>query len=195
VLPRMSDRLARSAGLIGVATLSSRVLGLVRDMVQSALFATGHENDAFVLATRIPTLLRDLFAEGAMSAAFVPTFTRVLTTDGQPAAWRLGSLVVNALLVVTGTLVVLGIVFASPLASAYAGDFSKYPGKLELTTALTRLNMPFLLLIAVAAAFMGMLNALHRFFIPAMSPAMFNLVFVAATVVLVPVFRRMGIEP
>src|SRR6185436_3445237 len=101
----------------------------------------------------------------------------------------------NALLVVTGTLVVLGIVFASPLASAYAGDFSKYPGKLELTTALTRLNMPFLLLIAVAAAFMGMLNALHRFFIPAMSPAMFNVVFIACAVGLYPVCTALGIPP
>jgi putative peptidoglycan lipid II flippase len=191
----MSERLARSAGLIGVATLSSRVLGLVRDMVQSALFATGLENDAFVLATRIPSLLRDLFAEGAMSAAFVPTFTRTLTTDGQPAAWRLGSLVVNALLVVTGVLVILGIVFAKPLASAYAGDFSRFPGKLELTTTLTRLNMPFLLLIAVAAAFMGMLNALHRFFIPAVSPAMFNVVFIACAVGLYPVCTALGIPP
>jgi putative peptidoglycan lipid II flippase len=191
----MSEKLARSAGLIGVATLSSRVLGLVRDMAQSALFATGHENDAFVLATRIPTLLRDLFAEGAMSAAFVPTFTRYLTNDGTPAAWRLGSLVVNALLLVTGVLVLLGIVFAGPLATAYASDFSRYPGKLELTTTLTRLNMPFLLLVAVAAAFMGMLNALHRFFVPAISPAMFNVVFIACAVGLYPVCTALGIPP
>src|SRR6185436_1535336 len=101
----------------------------------------------------------------------------------------------NALLVVTGTLVVLGIVFASPLASAYAGDFSKYPGKLELTTALTRLNMPFLLLIAVAAAMMGMLNALHRFFIPALSPAMFNVATIAAAVAIVPLMPHVGWPP
>ena len=79
----MSERLAKSAGLIGAATLSSRVLGLVRDVAQAHYFGTSLENDAFVVATRIPTLLRDLFAEGAMSAAFVPTFTRYLTTEGQ----------------------------------------------------------------------------------------------------------------
>jgi putative peptidoglycan lipid II flippase len=192
----MSERLARSAGLIGVATLASRVLGLVRDMVQGALFATGYQNDAFVLATRIPTLLRDLFAEGAMSAAFVPTFTRHLTTGGKPAAWRLGSQVVNALLVVTGVLVLLGVVFATPLATAYAGPFAfQETGKLELTILLTQWNMPFLLLIAVAAAFMGMLNGLHRFFIPAISPVMYNVLFIACAAVLYPVFTRIGVPP
>ena len=86
----MTERLARSAGLIGAATLGSRLLGLVRDVVQSYFFGTTAAADAFGVATRIPTLLRDLFAEGAMSAAFVPTFTRYLTREGRPAAWRLG---------------------------------------------------------------------------------------------------------
>src|SRR5207342_3611971 len=112
--------------------LTSRVLGLVRDVAQAHYFGTSLENDAFVVATRIPTLLRDLFAEGAMSAAFVPTFTRCLTQNGKPAAWRLGSQVVNALVLVTGAIVVLGMLFANPLARFYAGDFSKIPGKLEL---------------------------------------------------------------
>jgi len=181
--------------LIGVATLASRVLGLVRDVVQAALFATGPANDAFVVATRIPTLLRDLFAEGAMSAAFVPTFTRCLTRDGKAAAWRLGSQVLNALLLVTGVIVILGILFARPLATAYAGDFSKVPGKLELTVLLTRLNMPFLTLVAVAAAFMGMLNALRRFFVPALAPAMYNVVFIVSAIGLYPLFARIGVPP
>jgi putative peptidoglycan lipid II flippase len=189
----MSRRLTRSAGLIGAATLASRVLGLVRDQVQAGLFGTSDAMDAFVIATRIPTLLRDLFAEGAMSAAFVPTFTRYLTKDGRAAAWRLGSQVVNALLVVTGALVVLGIIFAKPLATAYAGDYSKTPGKLELTISLTRLNMPFLSLVAVAAAFMGMLNALRRFFVPASSPAMYNVVFILCAVLFYPVFMHFGV--
>jgi putative peptidoglycan lipid II flippase len=167
----------------------------VRDQVQAALFGTTPAADAFAIATRIPTLLRDLFAEGAMSAAFVPTFTRCLTQRGKDAAWRLGSQVVNALLVVTGTIVVLGIVFARPLATFYAGDFSKIPGKLELTIELTRLNMPFLLLVAIAAAYMGMLNALRRFFIPAMAPAMYNVVFIACGLGLYPLFKRLGLDP
>ena len=192
----MKDGLAKSAGVIGAATLTSRILGLVRDQAQAYFFGTDWRADAFVVATRVPTLLRELFAEGAMSAAFVPTFTRTLTREGKEAAFRLGSQVVNGLVLVTGILVVLGIVFAGPLTESYAVDFAtQFPGKLELTVALTRINMPFLIMIAVAAAFMGMLNALHRFFIPATSPAMFNVVFIAATVVLVPLFRQMDIEP
>src|SRR6476660_7148794 len=134
----MSERLAKSAGLIGAATLTSRVLGLVRDVAQAHYFGTSLENDAFVVATRIPTLLRDLFAEGAMSAAFVPTFTRYLTREGKPAAWRLGSQVVNALALVTGAQVVLGIILAEPLVHDFAANYSQIPGKLEMTIALTR---------------------------------------------------------
>jgi putative peptidoglycan lipid II flippase len=191
----MSERLARSAGLIGIATLASRVLGLVRDMVQAALFGTSDANDAFVLATRIPTLLRDLFAEGAMSAAFVPTFTRYLTKDGKAAAWRLGSQVINALLVVTGLLVVAGIIFVKPLTTLFGGHYADVPGKLELTITLTRFNMPFLLLVAIAAAYMGMLNALRRFFTPSLSPAMYNVVFILCALGLYPIFTRIGVPP
>lgn len=191
----MSDKLTRSAGLIGVATMTSRILGLVRDQVAGAYFGTTHPYDAFIVATRIPTLLRDLFAEGAMSAAFVPTFTRYLTKEGKDAAWRLGSQVINALLLVTGTFVILGILFADPIATAFARKYSESPGKLELTIWLTRWNMPFLLLIAIAAAYMGMLNALRRFFMPSMAPALYNLVFILCAVVFTPVFMRLGLPP
>src|SRR5476649_2516356 len=116
-------RLARSAGVTGVATLASRVLGLVRDQVLASLFGAGNDMDAFIVAFRIPNLMRALFAEGAMSAAFVPTFTRHLTRHGKPDAWRLANHVVNALLLITGIAVIAGIVFARPLVTAYAGSF------------------------------------------------------------------------
>lgn len=191
----MSTRLARSAGLISIATLASRILGVARDMVLAALFGAGREMDAFNVAFRVPNLLRDLFAEGAMTAAFVPTFTRTLTNIGRDPAWRLGSLVMNALMVVTGVLVVLGIAFAFPITRALAGDYADVPGKLELTTQLTRIMLPFLTTVAVAAAMMGMLNSLHRFFIPALSPAMFNVATIFCAVALVPVMPYMGLEP
>ena len=95
--------------------MTSRILGLVREQVMAYLFGAGNAVDAFNVAFRIPNLVRDLFAEGAMSAAFVPTFTNYLARDGKPAAWRLGSNVLNALLVVTLALVVAGMVFAEPL--------------------------------------------------------------------------------
>ena len=88
--PAASPQLARSAGVIGAATMTSRVLGLVRDQVLAFLFGAGDQMDAYNIAFRIPNLVRDLFAEGAMSAAFVPTFTRTLTNEGRERAWRLG---------------------------------------------------------------------------------------------------------
>ena len=191
----MSHRIARSAGLIGLATLTSRVLGLGRDVVQGMYFGTGMAADAFVVASRVPSLMRDLFAEGAMSAAFVPTFTRYLKRDGQAAAWRLGSQVINGLILVTGSLVVAGWLFTGPLVSAFARGFEDTPEKLELTTRLARLGLPFLTMVAVAAVCMGMLNGLRRFFIPAISPALYNVMFILATAGLTPWFMAHGIEP
>src|SRR5258706_7553135 len=113
--PSQHHRLARSAAAAEAATMTSRILGLVRDQVLASMFGAGNAMDAFNVAFRIPNLVRDLFAEGAMSAAFVPVFMRQLTEGGKASAWRLGNNVINALLVVTAVIVVLGIVFARPL--------------------------------------------------------------------------------
>src|SRR6476620_1267373 len=153
----MSSRIARSAGLISIATMASRVLGVARETVMAAFFGavSGPEMDAFNVAFRVPNLLRDLFAEGAMTAAFVPTFTRVLKERGPEEAWRLGNLVINALLIVTGGIVVVGIIFARPITYVIAGRYGDIPGKLELTTELTRIMLPFLTTVAVSVAMMG----------------------------------------
>jgi len=193
--PRPGEGLARYAGITGIATLTSRLLGLGRDQVLAAFFGAGNQMDAFVVAFRIPNLVRDLFAEGAMSAAFVPTFTHELTLKGKADAWRLANNVVNALLLATGLLVLLGIVFARPLIGIYAGDFGQVPGKLELTVQLTRVMLPFLTMVAVAAAMMGMLNSLHHYFVPALSPAMFNLAAIAGAFTLVPLMPALGQPP
>src|SRR6266550_7477030 len=124
-----TDRLGRSASVAGIATLTSRVLGLARETVLAAVFGAGNDMDAFVVAFRIPNLVRGLFAEGAMSAAFVPTFTKYLTLNGKSAAWRLGNNVLNALLLVTAVLVAIGILVARPIITAYAGDYAAIPGK------------------------------------------------------------------
>src|SRR5947199_8137110 len=101
--------LARRASVVSAAVLASRVLGVVREQVFAVLFGAGRELDAFITAFRIPNLLRDLFAEGALSAAFVSTFTQYLERGGEAAAWRLASLVINALLIVVGTITLIGI--------------------------------------------------------------------------------------
>ena len=190
-----SARLATSAGTIGAATLTSRLLGLVRDQALAYLFGASNAMDAFNVAVRIPNLMRDLFAEGAMSAAFVPVFTKRLTLHGKVEAWRLGNQLLNALAVVTGVVVVLGIAFAGPLTRLLAGSYASVPGKLELTVTLTRTLLPFLTLVAVAAALMGMLNSLNRFFMPALSPAIYNLGIILSAGVLVPAMPYFGLDP
>jgi len=176
--------------------MTSRILGLVREQLLAALFGAGNVMDAFVVASRVPSLLRDLFAEGAMSAAFVPTFTRTLSTEGKPAAWRLGTNAVNALVIATGAVVMVGVIFAEPLVRALtATDFALVPGKLALTVLLARIMLPLLTLIAVAAALMGMLNSLHHFFIPALAPAMFNVATILCAVAVVPFAGRLGFQP
>ena len=175
--------------------MTSRILGVVREQVLAALFGAGNAMDAYNVAYRIPNLVRDLFAEGAMSSAFVPTFTRHLTQAGKPSAWRLANNVINGLIVITGILVVIGMVFAEPLVELFAGAYRAVPGKLELTVFLTRLMLPFLTFVAIAAACMGMLNSLHRFFIPALSPAMYNVATIACAVLLVPLMPALGFPP
>ncbi len=189
------SELVRSAGVIGIATMTSRLLGLIRDQVLAFFFGAGDAMDAFRIAFRLPNALRDLFAEGALSAAFVPTFTRALAADDRTIAWRLASNVITVLLLVSGAVVAAGMVFAEPLVRLYAEGFREVPGKIELTVRLTRIVFPFLTLVGTAAVMMAMLNALHRFFIPALSPAMFNVATIVCAIVAVPLSRHLGIEP
>ena len=194
--PTSSSRLARSAASAAAATITSRILGVVREQVIASFFGAGAATDAYNVAFRIPNLLRDLFAEGAMSAAFVPTFTRYLVTSGKESAWRLGNHVINALVVVTGALVVLAIVFAQPLIVAFTAEkYTADPAQLALTVQMARVMLPTLTLIALAAALMGMLNTLHHYFIPALSPAMFNVMTIVCAFALVPLMPAFGLHP
>ena len=174
--------------------MASRVLGLLRDQVFLITFDAGHPMDAYNVAFRLPNLVRDLFAEGAMSAAFVPAFTRELQTNGREAAWDLGRIVISGLLVATGIISLVAILFAQALTGWIAPAYAE-PGKLELTTTLTQIMFPFLMLIAVAVACMGMLNALRQFFIPAMAPAMFNVASILSVFLLVPLVTWAGWNP
>jgi putative peptidoglycan lipid II flippase len=169
-------RLLRAAGPVSGLTLLSRILGLVREQVFAALLGAGFYADAFQIGFRIPNLLRDLFAEGALSAAFVPTYARVQAEQGRPAAHRLASRLITVLAVVLGVLVLLGMLFAEAIVDALAPGFRPVPGKVALTVALTRVMLPFLILVSFAAVAMGMHNADERFGRPALAPALFNVV-------------------
>ena len=169
IAPRKRSSVARSAGIVSLAVMASRVLGLVREMVFAYLFGASKSfaNDAYVIAFRIPNLLRDLFAEGALSSAFVPVFSDYLINRDEKEAFRLSNLVATGLIVVLGTFVVLGVVFAAPLVAFIAPGFQADPAKFELTVRLTRIMM-------LAAQAMGVLNARDRFGIPALSSSFFN---------------------
>jgi putative peptidoglycan lipid II flippase len=159
--------------------LASRVLAVGREALQAAIFGVSWLTDAYLVAFRIPNLLRDLFAEGALSSAFVPTFAEAMAKGGRERAYRLGNLVVSSLVLVTGVLTVLGIVYAQPVASLISRGFVGDQAKLLEATALTRVMMPILLFVSVSAAWMGMLNAQQRFTAPAIAPALFNVASIA----------------
>jgi len=174
----MPETLASSAK-VSVAILGSRILGLVREVVFASLFGAGAIADAFHVAYRIPNLVRDLFAEGALSAAFVPTFTQSLHDEGPQKAHALANLAGAGLLIVTGTLVALGIAFAEPIVFAISGGFAGDQAKVELAARLVRVMMPYLSLVSLSAVWMGMLNARRRFIVPALAPAVFNVASIA----------------
>src|SRR3984957_4041762 len=153
----------------------SRVTGLLRESVMARLFGAGLIYDAFMLGFRIPNLTRDLFAEGALSSAFVPTFTEYLANRGKEAAARLVNLVASAIVVVVGTLCALGVIFAPALVYLMAPGYAAVPGKFELAVSMTRIMFPFLLLVALAAQAMGVLNASNKFGVPALASTFFNI--------------------
>ena len=163
---------ARSAGIVSIAVMGSRLLGLVREMVFARYFGAGYLTDASQVGFRIPNTMRDLFAEGALSVAFVKTFTDYSIKRSEEEAWRLASMVLNALAIVLSVIVILGIIFSPQIVSLIASDFS--PEKARLATTLTRIMFPFLLMIALAAVAMGVLNSKGRFGIPASASTLFN---------------------
>ncbi|MBD3258711.1 murein biosynthesis integral membrane protein MurJ [candidate division GN15 bacterium] len=163
-----------SVSVVAGATAFSRILGLIREQTMAYFFGASMATDAFVTAFRIPNLLRDLFAEGALSSAFVPVFKERMVRDGDKAAFSLAQIVITAVLVVVGAIVLLGIIAAPVIIFISANGFTAEPEKFSLTVDLTRLMFVYLLLVSLSSVVMGMLNSFGRFGIPALSPALFN---------------------
>lgn len=155
--------------------MCSRILGLIREQVFAWLFGAGLVYDAFVVAFRIPNLLRDLFAEGALSAAFVTVFSTYDKQRSKEDTWRLASNVLNFFLLLLSLITLLTIIFADQIVGVLAPDFFAVSGKAELTALLTQIMSPFLVCISLAAVVMGILNTKGRFFVPAMASSFFNL--------------------
>lgn len=164
---------AKSASIIGAFVMVSRVLGLLRETLFAYFFGAGALASVFINAFRIPNLLRDLFAEGALSTAFVTTFSKIAHQKGDQEAFRLANLVLNTLAVVLGVIVILGMIFSPQIVGLIASEFS--PENKELMSVLLQIMFPFILLVSFAAVWMGILNAKNKFAVPASASSFFNL--------------------
>ena len=164
---------------MAIATFLSRILGLVREQVIAGMFGASGLTDAFLVAYRIPNLLRDLLAEGAFSAAFVPSFTEENLEDeakGNALLWSL----FKTMMILTGVLSILIFLFAPQFISLFAPSFKQQPDKFEMAVFMVRVMSPYLVFVSLAALFMGALNSLKIFFIPALAPALLNVVLISS---------------
>ena len=175
-------RVTRAAGIVGVATLLSRILGYVRDMVLASFFGAGMAADAFIAAFRIPNLLRRLFGEGSLSVAFVPVFTETMLTGDRQDTHRLAVSALKLLLLVLAVVTLFGVVASPLIVRTIAPGFAQDPEKMALTVTLTRLMFPYLIMIGTVALCMGILNVLGHFAAPAIAPVLLNLSMIGAVV-------------
>jgi putative peptidoglycan lipid II flippase len=192
----MSEKknIARAAGVIGFATVLSRIMGMVRDMVVSRLFGAGFATDAFFAAFQIPNMLRRFFAEGALTAAFVPTFSEWYTLKGMDEARRLANVCFTFLTIVMALVTILGVIFSPQIVHlmfpgfAHEPPLTMYGGKIitkpELTVILNRIMFPYIFFISLVALCMGILNTLRHFFTPAISTVFLNISMIVCAVFL-----------
>ena len=183
--------IVRRAGVVATGTLSSRILGAVRDAVVAAVFALG-ATDAFWLAFTIPNALRVLLGEGAVSAAFVPVFTEVREREGVTRAKEFYRNLIGAMAVVLLVVTVVGVACAPWIVKGYAWGFQRDQALFDTTVALTRLLFPYIFLMGISALMMGALYASKRFAAPAFAPALLNICLIAAALLLAPVFLEFG---
>jgi len=176
--------IAKAAGIMSIATFISRILGFVKDMIIARLFGATGIADTFFVAFRIPNLLRELFAEGAMSSAFIPVLTEYQTKQGIEESRRLVRITFTFIMIFVGLICIAGIIFAPAIITAIAPGFVGMPGKFSLTVLLTKVMFPFLLFISLAAIVMGALNTRRIFFIPSLAPAMLNITIIVAVLTL-----------
>jgi putative peptidoglycan lipid II flippase len=180
------QEIARAAGVIGGATLISRVLGYVRDMIVANIFGAGLATDAFIAAYRIPNYLRRIFGEGTLNASFVPVFTETLNREGQDQAWELANILITVISSLLTLFVILGMIFTPGVVWLVAPGFTDNPSQFSLTVFLTRVTFPFAIFVGISAAFMGILNSLKHFGSPALAPAFLNIMMILSALFLTP---------
>ena len=169
------EKIARSAAGIGIATVGSRILGFIRDVLIANFFGTGMVAQAFFAAFRIPNLMRKLLGEGALSASFIPVFTGELFKKGKDSAWDLAVAVFNILAIILALIVIAGMFFSPQITRMIVPGFASNPEKFDLTAKLLRMMFPYLFFIGLAALMMGILNSLRHFAAPAIAPIVLNI--------------------
>ncbi|HCC55085.1 MAG TPA: murein biosynthesis integral membrane protein MurJ [Desulfobulbaceae bacterium] len=191
-----TGKIAKSAGTVGVAVMCSRILGLIREQVFAIFFGAGFAFDAFVVAFRIPNLLRDLFGEGALSAAFVTVFSDYETNKGAKATWALAGNVLVFVGILLSCITLLGVVFSEQIVGFLVeAGFESIPGKVALTSLLSMIMFPFLIFISLSAVVMGILNTRGLFFVPALASGFFNLGSIIGGVGFALLMPRFGQPP
>src|SRR5262245_44332468 len=165
----------KAASLISALTIVSRVFGYIRDSRVAFLLGAGTAADAYTTAYRIPNLLRRLVGEGAISAAFIPIFSRYIADKKEEDGWEFANTMLTVITVFLTVITLTGIVLSPLIVRLFASGFADTPGKLALTTTLNRIMFPYIFLISMSALAMGVLNSFHKFQAPAMSPVVLNL--------------------
>ena len=166
---------AKATGIVALAIMCSRVLGLIRELVFAALFAPGLR-DCFTVAFRTPNMLRDLFAEGALSTAFVTVFSQKLKTEGEAPAWQLAHRILSLTVVFMSGISILGVVLAPWIIPLLASGWKSEEWKIPFTVTMAQIMFPFILMVSLAALVMGILNSKKVYGVPAMASSFFNIV-------------------
>ena len=185
-----NSKVARAAGVVGSATMASRVFGFLRDMVVAGFFGAGMATDAFFVAFRIPNLLRRLLAEGSLTVSFVPVFTEYLKKKSQEEAFELANVAFTALSIVLVVVSLLGVLLSPLIVAIMAPGFTKVPAQYDLAVFLTRMMFPYIFFISLVALCMGILNSLRHFAAPALSPVVLNIAMILAALSLRGLFRE-----
>jgi peptidoglycan biosynthesis protein MviN/MurJ (putative lipid II flippase) len=187
---RENTKVAKAAGVVGLATMLSRIFGFIRDMVVAAFFGAGLITDAFFVAFRIPNLLRRLLGEGSLTVSFVPVFTEYLNKKSKEEAFELANIVFTILSITLVVVSIAGVIFSPLIVTIMAPGFTRVPAQYDLTVFLNRLMFPYIFFISLVALCMGILNSLRHFAAPALSPVILNIAMILATLTLRDFFRE-----
>jgi putative peptidoglycan lipid II flippase len=174
---------ARSAGIISLATLTSRILGFIRDIIIARLFGIYVYAQAFIIAFRIPNLFRDLVGEGASNAAIVPVLSEYNHKRTKEEFWELANLLLNLLVVILSAITILGIIFSPLIVRLVAPGFVALPQQLQITINLNRIIFPYIFLIGLSAYAMAVLNSLKNFTVSAFAPCLLNISIIICAMV------------